>query len=176
MKSDDPLHSFEGITFGGIDTSQLWVDFFLWERLLNLLPETRAVLELGTNGGGFSLYLQSQCDIRGMEFHTFDSTSPIAEDKLHNFHEMHIFLERREVIDIMNSFGGPIILLCDNGNKQRELETFSGRMPDGSVVAVHDWGTEILPEHIPDWLDEIMGEFCDTIGSATRLFISKGER
>lgn len=171
--TEDRLRSFKDVTFAGVGTLQLWADFYLWEKLLNISPEMKAVVELGTDRGGFSLYLQTQCDLRGMDFHTFDVLEPVAIDRLRNFHNLHIFLRHQEVVKLLNSFGGPIILFCDNGNKPRELKTFSDKLPSGSVIAVHDWRTETMPADVPDCLEEILGDLCDELGSATRLFMTK---
>lgn len=167
---EDPFHSFRDVTFAGVGTAQYLCDFWLWERLLNACPEMKAVIELGTDRGGFSLYLQSQCDLRGMEFHTYDVIVPEAVDRIRNFHKTHVFLEHESVVSLLNSFGGPIVLFCDNGNKPRELALFSNKVPAGSLVAVHDWGTETQPEDVPDWLEEVLGEYCDALGSITRIF------
>lgn len=158
------------MTFGGIATAQWWGDLYLWEKLLNGHPEMKAVLELGVDRGGFALYLEAQCRIRGIEYRGYDVFEPEALPLLENFHKLDIFLEKQTIIETMNSFDGPVILFCDNGNKPRELRLFSNEMPPGSIVAVHDWGKETFPADIPVWLEEIYGEFCDQLGSMTRIF------
>lgn len=35
--------------------------------------------------------------------------------------------------------GGPTLLLCDGGNKKRELELYGGALKPGDFVMLHDW-------------------------------------
>lgn len=168
IEPPDRLHTFWDVTFCGYGTAQYWADFYLWEKLLNAHPEMKAVLELGVDRGGFSLYLGFQCNVRGIEYRGFDVFEPQAP--IEGFQKLDIFLNKQTIIETMNSFDGPIFLFCDNGNKPRELKVFSGEMPEGSLVAVHDWGTETLPSDVPEWLSEVYGEFCDNLGSVTRIF------
>lgn len=172
-ESVDLLRTFYDVTFGGVGTAQWWSDFYLWEKLLNAHPEMKAVMELGTDRGGFSLYLEMQCKFRGIEYKGYDVFEP--EVYVEGFEKLDIFLNQPRVVETMNSFEGPIVLFCDNGNKPRELKVFSSKTPKGSIIAVHDWGTETLPSDVPDWLEEIYGEFCDQLGSMTRVFKVKGE-
>ena len=34
----------------------------------------------------------------------------------------------------------------------------------------HDWGTEIGPDDVPDTVEMVYREFCEEIGSITRVF------
>ena len=61
----DRWHSYGGVSFAGIPVAQFWVEFHLWETLLNE-RQYLGIVELGTLHGGFSLYLASQAEHRGM--------------------------------------------------------------------------------------------------------------
>ena len=64
----------------------------------------------------------------------------------------------------------PVALLCDNGDKPREVALFAPLLHSGSILVAHDWGTEIGPADIPSCLTEILGNLCDQWGSASRVF------
>ena len=44
---------------------------------------------------------------------------------------------------------GITIVFCDGGNKVKELEVFSKYIKKEDFIAVHDWGTEVLPTDVP---------------------------
>lgn len=152
--------------------AQYLSDWLLWEAVLNSNPQLRGIVELGTWQGGFSRYLHAQAQARGMDFVTFDVQDPDVPAP--NFEKLDIY---RYAEDLCQRFSamGPIALFCDGGNKPRELKIFPPALAAGSVILVHDWGTETFLNDVPGFLEEIDGDFCDEIGSATRVFKMKEE-
>jgi hypothetical protein len=161
-------HGF-GRTFGGHPMAQYLCDLMVWELVLNNNPQVRGIVELGTYAGGFSWFLDAQARARGISFDTYDIIVPDVEPPGFTQLDFYRFPDRVELGD------APVILLCDGGNKPRELRTFPPMCAPGSVVVAHDWGTETLPSDVPDFLEELYGEFCDSVGSVTRVFRMKGE-
>lgn len=153
--------------------AQYFVDLYLWEALLNGNPHLRGVVELGTWQGGMSRYLWSQAQLRDMDFITFDSIIPDSPPPA--FVQLDIY-RYPEVVAKTAKAMGPIALFCDGGNKPRELALFPPMMPPSSIFVVHDWGSETLPTDVPPCLEEIYGDFCDEIGSASRVFRMTRER
>jgi hypothetical protein len=164
----DPFHDFATCSFGGVTCAQQWCDFYLWEVILNTHQHLRGIVELGSWEGGMSRYLFSQAKTREMDFVTFDSIQPAEAPR--NFIRLDIYRFPEKVSHEANHMGGPVALFCDGGNKPRELRTFPPLMPEGSIFVVHDWGTETQPEDVPDFLEEIHGEFCDELRSISRVF------
>ena len=154
------------MSFGGIRACQITADYWLWEAILNG-RETNAIVELGTFHGGFSHYLAAQARIRGLSFRTYDIIKPPTE--IPGFVRADIFAEQEAIGDYLQSIE-PVFLLCDGGNKPRELATFSKRLSPISTIFVHDWMDEFLPEHIPDNVEPIYESICDIVGSITRIF------
>lgn len=171
----DRLHSLEGVSFGGVPCAQFFVDFYVWEGVLNELgredqegiPRHNAIVELGTLHGGFSLYLAAQADNRGMLFRTYDVIAP--QRAIPGFVRLDIFAKADAIGRYLSDYD-PVIVLCDGGNKPRELRTFAPYLGPDSVIAVHDWGSEIFESDVPDYLDMIYGDFCEEMGSLTRFF------
>jgi hypothetical protein len=129
------------------------------------------VFELGTWEGGFAWWLWAQCQVRGIEFGTFDAIQPnqvLPADG--SFTRLDIFAESKS-LGARFRLLEPCLVFCDNGNKPRELRTFAAelRHPD-SLLVVHDWGTEMLPEDVPDTVEMVYREFCEELGSISRVF------
>jgi len=155
--------------------AQYWADTYLWESLLNSHPELKAIFELGTWMGGFSLFLKAQADIRGLRFFTYDAVKlneVVGSHKLPEFTQLDIFAHSEEIGESLKAHE-PLILFCDNGNKPREVKTFAPYLSSDSIIVVHDWMLEFFPTDIPDDLEEIYGDFCDEIGSVSRVLRKK---
>ena len=152
--------------------AQYWCDVYLWEAILNSNPHLKRIIEFGTWMGGFSLYLNAQAKARDLVFYTFDSIV-FREDVVQNlpFTKLDIWAHEEYLSKLIGQEG--TILFCDNGNKPREIKTFAPSLTSDSIVVVHDWMTEIFPSDIPDYLEEVYGDFCDDIGSITRVFRKK---
>lgn len=172
----DPFHRLR-TSFGGYSASQTWADFLLWERLLNAHPDARAIAEIGTLKGGFSRYLNAQAQVRGMDFETFDINE--APPGTPGFTRCDVFDESefgglREVAAFIDGYP-KMILLCDGGDKPREVRTFAPFLDAGSLVVVHDWLVEIGPDDVPACLIEAHVDLCDELGSMSRVFAHVGE-
>lgn len=135
--------------------------------MLNSNPQLQGIVEIGTWQGGFSRYLRAQARERQIGFVTFDVIAPDRE--VLGFVKLDVF-RHQEAVGLVIDEMGPCALFCDGGNKPRELQVFPPMLPVGSIVLVHDWGTETMPQDVPETLEELYGDFCDSIGSITRVF------
>lgn len=154
-------------SFAGVPQAQYLCDWLLWESVLNSNPQLKGIVELGTWLGGMSLYLYAQAQARGLSFLTLDAQPPEAE--IPCFERLDIYRYSGELSLRMKAMG-PIALFCDGGNKPRELRTFPPALAEGSIIVVHDWMTETMPTDVPDFLEELYGDYCDEIGSLSRVF------
>jgi cephalosporin hydroxylase len=177
----DQFHDLDN-SYCGYPATQCPADFVLWRVLLGRhLPER--IVELGTAWGGFSLFLSHQATARSMEFVTFDkvdhrTASPDwtfgnkaanAADLGDQFVCADVLADPAPVaIELANR---KVALLCDNGDKPAEVNLYGPMLTPESICVVHDWGTEIGPDDIPDCLTEIHGDLCDELHSASRVFI-----
>ena len=162
---------FGVVSFAATPTAQYLCDVVLWEAVLNDNPQLVGIVELGTWQGGFSWFLHMQAQARGLSFTTYDVQKPDRDD-IPGFVQTDIY---RYANELGLEFGqlGPIALFCDGGNKPRELNTFPPFLAPQSVILVHDWGTETLQSDVPEFVEELYGDFCDSIGSVTRVFRMK---
>ena len=146
--------------------AQYWVEFILWESLLN---EKRydSIVELGTLEGGFSLWLSAQAEARELGFRTYDINLP--KRRIPGFVHADIYALAEEIGEHMRKHD-PVIVLCDGGNKPRELKTFSRYVTADSTLVVHDWMEEMLPSDVPENVEMIHEDLCLQLGSASRVF------
>jgi hypothetical protein len=155
------------MSFCGVPAAQRPQDYFLWEVLLNEHPHARGIVELGTWEGGFSLYLAYQALERGIFFRTYDVVRP--EREIPGFVQLDIFASADEIGAWLRG-KEPLMLLCDGGNKPRELRIFSRFLSPESTIVAHDWGEEIFASDVPDNVEMIYGDFCEQIDSLSRVF------
>lgn len=165
----DRWHKFGGVSFCGVPVAQFWVEFILWESLLNEEREKpyEAIVELGTFEGGFSLYLDCQAQQRNLTFRTYDINKPARS--IPGFVKLDLYARIAEIGEHLQRHE-PVLLFCDGGNKPRELKTFSQFLTPDSTIVVHDWGTEMLPKDVPENVEMIHEEWCRELGSISRVF------
>ena len=159
------------MSFGGIPASQLVQDYYLWEYVLNDNPQLRGIVELGTWEGGFANYLAAQAQCRGLSFRTYDIASPFAihGNLVPGFRKADIFREAESIGEYLRQ-EDPVIVLCDGGNKPRELKTFSRFLGPDSRMVTHDWGTEVTEADVPPNLEMLYGDTFSRYQSMSRVF------
>lgn len=112
-------------------------------ELLSAVEPSR-IIELGTGFGGLTVFFglygyKHECDVI-----TYDN-----EPKDEAVADLIAFLGvERYILDIFSivdqiseriAESGKTILICDNGNKVREVNTFAGSLKSGDVIMAHDY-------------------------------------
>jgi len=124
--------------------------------LLEFQPEL--IIEFGTLKGGFTYVLHST--LPDVELHSFDIKHRVAQKRIEkymnenvHFHTCDI-LTRPLPIDLKDlcKDSRKKLLYCDNGNKQREIELYSGLLNKGDIIGCHDFGKEVFWENIEKYL------------------------
>lgn len=110
-----------------------------WPRFLkSVKPET--IVELGTGSGAFTYWLASQAPMAVVW--TFE-LKPIKVKVIENVNQSFcdIFsVEGSTLVAKALKAGGRTLLICDNGNKPKEVRQFGPLLREGDVLAVHDFG------------------------------------
>ena len=163
---DERWWRFGGVSFGGVHAAQYWVEFILWEVLLNERPYN-SIIELGTWEGGFSCTSTPRQRRGTWPSAPMTSTSLLATSPVSS-RSTSLRRPRRSVSTC--SKAEPVIVLCDGGNKPRELKTFARYVTPASTLVVHDWGTEMLEKDIPPSVEMVHEDWCVELGSASRVF------
>lgn len=184
ISTSDIWHS----TYCGIPAIQAWQDFMLWEEFLNI-SDPKAIIELGTFLGGFSLYLYHQAYSREALFYTVDiaehadldtENSPLWINGLFAAFLMEdvfspVFENVLRTI-LADERNHPLVLFCDGGNKPKEMQIFAPMLYPGDYIVTHDWGNEISwpdLDSIKDFLDPVLLKECEELHSLTRFFKRK---
>lgn len=149
----------------GVEAQQWWVDYLMWEQLLNGHPEIEGVVEIGTSAGGFSLYLAHQAEQRGFTFDTFDIYAP--KINVPGFQQADVFKAPGAVLRLIE--GRTVVLHCDGGDKPREVATFATRLTPGSLCVVHDWDYEFHASDIPPSMELVAAAWSASLGSLSRV-------
>lgn len=144
----------------GVPVQRDWIDIETVEGfLITEWPST--VIELGSGTGAFSLFLACYCASHGFKFRTYDTglnkhphSRPhapclAAVESLGGVVRKADVFSPETVEEIASHMQSPAFIYCDNGDKRRELLTYSAILPVGSFIGVHDFGHEITDISLP---------------------------
>ncbi len=123
---------------------------YIYHVISEVLSEYKveSIIEVGTYQGALTMYL----GLWGARLNV-PVLSVDIEDNL--YHPVYPVLERLGVtvfsgdvfenLDLLTEFigGKPTYLVCDGGDKAREFDVIGKIVPVGSVISIHDWGTEV---------------------------------
>jgi len=170
--------------FLGHRVLQRWIDFVVWEHVLDERRELKSVIELGTGNGMFSTYLAIQCAARDMQFQTLDhdgnlivvgSALGLAVKLGVKFLQADVW-NGMTVKHLINHMPHPLLLFCDDGDKPREFATFGPMLSSGDMIATHDWTEEFGPENakpIEHLITPYFHAECEAAQSITRFWMIK---
>lgn len=99
------------------------------------------VIELGTLKGGLTLAIAERY---GGEYHSFDYIDKISDNTKRLLKDLgvNIYVENVFETDTVKKLiegEGRALLLCDNGNKIKEVELFIPYLKSGDVIMAHDY-------------------------------------
>jgi hypothetical protein len=122
--------------------------FHLMSNHLAENPQIKMICELGTHTAGMALYLGMESVRLGIPFHTWDiekQTTADTDKILDRLgviqHIGDVFEQEAEILKLIGD--EPVMLICDSGNKCREVERFAPRLPKYSIISSHDYGEEL---------------------------------
>ncbi len=130
-------------------------------RLLGENPQVRGILEIGTGNGALTVLLGCWGRRLGIPVATYDidmgrsaPVRPVLSALGVSIHEEDCFSEesRKRIAGFLSDHA-PVYLLCDGGDKPREMRTFGPLLSPGSLLSGHDWGLEITEKDITPLLE-----------------------
>jgi 23S rRNA U2552 (ribose-2'-O)-methylase RlmE/FtsJ len=128
----------------------------MYETLDDILRSFRVskIIELGTARGALSVYLGLMGVRSGVQVYTVDKDTPSA-DVMNCFSKLGVSFVMMDILSqkgkdkVRELIGAtPVYLICDNGNKVDEFNSFAPHLCKGSVISAHDWSIEIGEEDI----------------------------
>lgn len=118
-----------------------------WSYAMEKLPPMR-IVELGSYNGGFIICLGLHAKLIGCRVYSWDvckcpteGWGVIAEFLNVKFFQADVFANEAAVARLI-TMPGCTYLLCDNGNKIQEFNTFAKYLKPGDVIGGHDYATE----------------------------------
>lgn len=128
--------------------------YHIVSRVLQSNP-VYSIIELGTYHGALTMYLGMWGVRLDVPVYSFDIEPNLADGCVDVLDRLGVQTFAKDVLDpgvvqriISLMDDKPTYLVIDGGDKPAEFKTYVPLIPVGSVVSVHDWGTEILPEDI----------------------------
>ena len=119
----------------------------IFNNLLERYKPAR-IIELGTGKGGLAVVLAMWCYNSSSKFITFDSNYTGIDVKARffiNTFKGHIFkgsiFSLVPYIKKLIQQDGKVLLLCDNGNKPKEIEIFAPLLKPNDIIMAHDYCT-----------------------------------
>jgi len=134
---------YKGVFMNQSDNvTEVFKSFFLKEKF-------DRIIDIGTSRGGFTLFLAEQEVCTVYTFDIEDSVEATIKQRLKDL-SVRIFIqnifETNDVIDTINMAGRSLIL-CDNGDKFKELKMCSKHMSINDVIMVHDYLKDVETYH-----------------------------
>jgi cephalosporin hydroxylase len=148
--------------YKGLTAQQHINAFDVFKKFLNEIKPSR-ILEIGTAGGGFTLFLRDTLNEVGLTdtpIKTFDIYDCNWYDQLRNnnievnveniFDHSYFNLEKPEKIVPFIQEEGTTLVLCDGGHKIGEFNMISNYLKIGDFIMAHDYtcNTEYFQENI----------------------------
>lgn len=150
--SDPNISEAFALRFAGQETQHSMYMYHVISRVLGreAASKINGIIEFGTGFGALTIYLGLWGARLGVPVFSFDNDTrgrrtgadPIFHRLGIIFRQEDIFSREEEIKGLMR-FLGPLYLVCDNGDKKKEFNTFVPALSDGSIVSVHDWNVEI---------------------------------
>ena len=159
--------------------------YYLWHELnhqfMNHL-HIKSAVEIGTGTGALTVLFGLFGKLANKRILTIDWEKSLSK-RLHRLFDMlsisTIWGDEWDEYNIalIDEFiqKQPTYVFCDGGNKKEELRFWSQRIPAGSLISVHDWGTEIFPEDVPEGLTPYRPDFWNIMNILTATWMVDGK-
>jgi len=109
----------------------------------------QSFVEIGTGNGAMSIFLGLYAYQRGASLLTFDVQERADLPKARPFFSLlSVYMRMVDAFTAMDEIeshidGKPAFLFCDGDDKPREMAVFREILPSGSIIAAHDYPSEI---------------------------------
>jgi cephalosporin hydroxylase len=155
----------------GVSCSLTWLDLGAIAHIIQT-AHIRTVLEVGVEHGGLASYLRATGLYTGLVYRGIDITlnalnTAVRARDLSAIDERDAWDDRTiaEMRDWLATQPAPCLIICDGGDKPKELHLYAPLIRPGDVLLGHDFHNEYVEAAIADmplermcadWLDDTM--------------------
>lgn len=154
MNYPHEYHNFGGIWPLGVSTSQSWFDVGAILNIIQTEP-IEYVLEIGTQHGGLSVLLMARASyVKTFDYDGIEINEQLLDPRVPRSHIRIADAWSEDTVawahSMITSTQGKALILCDGGDKPRDLRTYAPLIREGDIIAAHDFTIEI---QIADFLE-----------------------
>lgn len=134
----------------GIQTAQNDLQVKIYHDIISKY-DVKCFFELGSYMGGLSYEIMTTEP--SVDFWGFQLDMAELHEKVRgNERIKHMNVFSADCIDFVrakiNACNGTALVFCDNGNKEKEMETYHGLLRVGDLIQMHDFPGEATPEYL----------------------------
>ncbi len=163
-----------GIWPMGVSCSLTWYDLGAIAHIIQD-ARIRTVIEIGVEHGGLAAWLTAYCHYTGCRYRGIDITfaplhPTVRDDMASNQLEERDAWSAETVARVgqwMAEYPAPALIICDGGDKPKELKLYAPLLRPGDVLLGHDYHNEYTDEALvdmpamveqvhTDWLDDTL--------------------
>lgn len=142
----------------GVSCSLTWLDLGAIAHILQV-ARIRTVLEVGVEHGGLAAYLRSTGLYTGLVYRGIDITLNALQTEVRARDGVAIDARDAWLPETVAEMGrwlaespAPCLIICDGGDKPKELKLYAPLMRPGDVLIGHDYHNEYGDEALGDML------------------------
>ena len=150
------------VTPYGISAAQTWQQVAGYFEIIEQY-NIKAFVELGIHVGGLTSLLLPRAEYTDFRYLGVESNQSIVNpaiiQKIARLPSTNVVwsdcftdVTRDRVKTFVDNSPGACLILCDNGNKIKEMEFYAQVLRIGDYITVHDYGTEITDSDLV-WID-----------------------
>lgn len=134
--------------------------FNVFEKFFEQNQDLDLIIELGSGGGGLSMFISDQCKKYDIKFVTYEKRPDAGITNNSEFSKRGIDFRQQDIFDEKTiseckellSTHSKSLVLCDGGNKIKEFNTYSDFIKLGDIIMAHDYAPnpEVFKEKYKD--------------------------
>lgn len=156
-----------GIWPMGVSCSLTWYDLGAIVHIMQV-RHIRSIVEIGVEHGGLAVYLAAYCAVTGSDYYGIDITLTPLDTRVHlpvAVRDAWLPETIAEVGRWLDAYPAPALIICDGGDKPKELHLYAPLLRAGDVLLGHDYHNEYVDAAIcdvpatrvhTDWLDDTL--------------------
>lgn len=152
----------------GIPVAQSWREIGASLMAIQEL-KIATYIEIGIHRGGLASLLIARCRVTPLHYYGIEISRKIIDPALRTM-ARRVARAQITIGDVfksdwvqtcINAHDGPCLVLCDGGDKPREVALVARLLRPGDYLMAHDFGTEIYEADLPPTLERLRPAWLD---------------